>query len=142
MKEQYTAEVYFDHVLFELSKNRKDPCEIIRELIANSYDAKASKIWIHPLLQYQGFIFFDNGIGISETEEINGITPYKAFFSIGKSTKIFGESIGYKCQGSKLCFAANKFTLITRCQAEKFWRSLSIDNPKSNLGKFNLASRR
>lgn len=134
-------EVYFDHVLIELSKNRKDPCEIIRELIANSYDAEASKIEIYPLLQYGGFIFFDNGEGVSETRKVNDITPYKAFFSIGKSTKVFGNSIGYKCQGSKLCFASSKFTMITRCQKEKHWRSVSIDNPKDNLGKFDLSSR-
>jgi len=138
---EHYPEVYFEHVLIELSKNRKDPCEIIRELIANSYDANASQIDIYPLLQYEGFIFFDNGQGISETEKINGITPYKAFFSIGKSTKVFGGSIGYKCQGSKLCFASKKFTLITRCQGEACWRSVSIDNPRDNLRTFNLTSR-
>jgi hypothetical protein len=126
-------EIDYRHVLSELSVNRKDPCEVIRELISNSYDAQASKIEIYPLLNYSGFIFFDNGIGLSETEEFNGITPYRAFFSIGKSTKIQGEAIGYKCQGSKLCFASKKFTLITRCKNEDKWRSRSIDNPKDNL---------
>jgi DNA mismatch repair ATPase MutL len=61
-------EISYTHVLSELSVNRKDPCEIIRELISNSYDAEASIIEIYPLLQsqYQGFIFFDNGIGLSK----------------------------------------------------------------------------
>jgi hypothetical protein len=27
-------------------------------------------------LQYSGFIFFDNGTGLSETKEVNGITPW------------------------------------------------------------------
>ncbi|MBW4449477.1 MAG: ATP-binding protein [Spirirestis rafaelensis WJT71-NPBG6] len=126
-------DISYTHVLSELSVNRKDPCEVIRELISNSYDAQASRIEIYPLLQYQGFIFFDNGTGLSETQVINGITPYQAFFSIGKSTKIPGEFIGYKCQGSKLCFASKKFTLITRCKNEQNWRSISIDNPKDNL---------
>jgi hypothetical protein len=126
-------EIDYRHVLSELSVNRKDPCEVIRELISNSYDAQASRIEIYPLLNYSGFIFFDNGIGLSETEQFNGITPYRAFFSIGKSTKIQGEAIGYKCQGSKLCFASKKFTLITRCKNEDKWRSRSIDNPKDNL---------
>lgn len=134
-------EIDYRHVLSELSVNRKDPCEVIRELISNSYDAQASSIEIYPLLQYEGFIFFDNGTGLSETEVINGITPYKAFFSIGKSTKIPGELIGYKCQGSKLCFASKKFTLITRCQNEQSWRSISIDNPKDNLSpQYNIQS--
>ena len=126
-------EIDYRHVLSELSVNRKDPCEVIRELISNSYDAQASRIEIYPLLNYSGFIFFDNGIGLSETEHFNVITPYRAFFSMGKSTKIQGEAIGYKCQGSKLCFASKKFTLITRCKNEDKWRSRSIDNPKDNL---------
>lgn len=61
-------EIDYKHVLSELSVNRKDPCEVIRELISNSYDAKASNIKIYPLFQYEGFIFFDNGTGLSETE--------------------------------------------------------------------------
>lgn len=128
-------EIDYKHVLSELSVNRKDPCEVIRELISNSYDANASRIEIFSLLKEKGFIYFDNGIGLCEKTEINGITPYKAFFSIGRSTKIQGELIGYKCQGSKLCFASKKITLITRCSSDEYWRSISIDNPKDNLSQ-------
>lgn len=128
-------EIDYNHVLSELSVNRKDPCEVIRELISNSYDANASRIEIFSLLKEKGFIYFDDGIGLCETTKINGITPYKAFFSIGRSTKIQGELIGYKCQGSKLCFASKKITLITRCSNESSWRSISIDNPKDNLNQ-------
>ncbi|NEP08578.1 MAG: hypothetical protein F6K34_29750 [Okeania sp. SIO4D6] len=133
--------ISYNHILSELSVNREDPCEVIRELISNSYDANASKIQIYPLLQEKGFIYFDNGIGLSETKEINGITPYVAFFSIGKSTKIQGESIGYKCQGSKLCFASKKITIITKCSEENSWRYKSIDNPQKNINdSFDIAS--
>lgn len=127
--------INYKHTLLELSVNRKDPCEVIRELISNSYDAKASVIEIYPLLKYDGFIFIDNGIGISSEKEVNGVTPIDAFFSIGLSTKTLGESIGYKCQGSKLCFASGKFALITRCQEdnESYWRSVVIDNPRDTL---------
>ena len=129
------SHVDFQHILKELSENRKDPCEVIRELISNSYDANASSIKIFPLIQYEGFIFFDNGIGLSEQEKdsINGVTLYESFFSVGISTKTFGETIGYKCQGSKLCFDSKKFALITRCQSESAWRWIKIDNPKDNL---------
>ncbi|NEQ71765.1 MAG: hypothetical protein F6K23_00905 [Okeania sp. SIO2C9] len=133
--------ISYNHILSEPSINRKDPCEVIRELISNSYDANASNIQIYPLLQEKGFIYFDNGISLSETEEINGITPYVAFFSIGKSTKIQGESIGYKCQGSKLCFASKKITVITKCSDEPWWRYISIDNPQKNINEsFNIYS--
>jgi hypothetical protein len=135
-------EISYTHSLSELSVNRKDPCEVIRELISNSYDAEASRIEIYPLYKEKGFIFFDNGTGLSETEIINGITPYQAFFSIGKSTKNPGDAIGYKCQGSKLCFAAKRFTLITRCRNEESWRLISIDNPTTNLNiHYNIESR-
>ncbi len=128
--------ISYNHILSELSVNREDPCEVIRELISNSYDAKASQIQIYPLLQEKGFIFFDDGIGLSETEEINGITPYRAFFSIGKSTKNQGEYIGYKCQGSKLCFASKKITIITRCSDDLWWRHISIDNPQKKIHQY------
>lgn len=136
-------EISYTHVLSELSVNRKDACEVIRELISNSYDAEASRIEIYPILQNPGFIFFDNGTGLNEINEINGVTPYKAFFSIGKSTKTIGTSIGYKCQGSKLCFASQKITLITKCKDEEDWRYISIDNPKLNLNpNFSIQSHR
>ena len=85
--------ISYNHILSELSVNSQDPCEVIRELISNSYDAEASQIQIYPITteREKGFIFFDDGIGLNETEETNGITPYRAFFSIGKSTKVQGE---------------------------------------------------
>ena len=129
----FKPKISYRHTLSEFSVNRKDPCEVIRELISNSYDAAASRIEIYSLMQYEGFIHFDDGCGMSEVEEINGITPCQAFFSVGTSTKTFGENIGYKCQGSKLCFACRKFTLITRCQGEESWRIISLDNPADNL---------
>ena len=81
--------INYKHTLLELSVNRKDPCEVIRELISNSYDAKASVIEIYPLLKYDGFIFIDNGIGISSEKEVNGVTPIDAFFSIGREHPTF-----------------------------------------------------
>ena len=67
-------EICYSHVLSELSVNREDPCEVIRELISNSYDAGALIIEIYPLLDKKGFIFFDNGDGLSQNKVINGIT--------------------------------------------------------------------
>ncbi len=133
--------ISYNHILSELSVNREDPCEVIRELISNSYDANASQIQIYPLLQEKGFIFFDDGTGLSETEKSNDITPYRAFFSIGRTTKNQGESIGYKCQGSKLCFASKKITIITKCSDHFGWRYVSIDNPQKNINEsFDISS--
>ncbi|MCA8982112.1 MAG: ATP-binding protein [Planctomycetes bacterium] len=128
-------QINYKHVLRELSVNRQQPCEVIRELISNSYDASATHIQVYPLLQedLRGFIFADNGEGMSETEKTNGITPYEAFFSVGMTTKTKGKSIGYKCQGSKLCFAASRFALATKTGSEKKWRWKTVDNPRVNL---------
>lgn len=128
-----TPQVDFAHVLKEISINSNDPCEVIRELISNAYDAQAKNIWYASLKDANGFIFCDDGEGLSK-EDQNGISAYESFFSIGKSTKLKGgDSIGYKCQGAKLCFASGSVTVITKTQEEEKWRVISIDDPRSKL---------
>lgn len=127
-------QIEFKHVLGELSVNRNDPCEVIRELISNSYDASASHIAYVPLKDRQGFIFFDDGTGLDDSVMVNGITPWEAFFSIGKSTKKQGDSIGYKCQGTKLCFACARILVAsTKDRKVGEWKYKSVDNPRINL---------
>jgi len=108
---------------------------VIRELIFIANDAPATEIRYYPLVQQglTGFIFFDNGDGMSLVKGPKGISPYEAFFSIGYSTKTLDEHIGYKGQGSKLCFACGRFLLITRCAGESAWRCKEIDNPREKL---------
>lgn len=127
----------FEHTLREISVNRDDPCEVIRELISNAYDAGARNIYVIPLYQQRGFIFFDDGCGLSMelADAVKGVLPYVAFFSIGRGTKTQGDQIGYKCQGSKLCFASRRFSLITRCNRESQWRWKSIRDPKKVLNE-------
>ena len=127
-------QIEFSHVLGELSVNRNDPCEVLRELISNSYDAKATHMIYVPLKDRQGFLFLDYGTGIDDKTKINGITPWEAFFSIGKSTKKQGETIGYKCQGSKLCFACARILVATTSDKNRGeWKYKTIDNPRANL---------
>ena len=127
-------DIDFQHVLKELSVNRTDPCEVVRELISNAYDAKATDIKFAVIGSKNGFCFFDNGTGLSRKDQVNGITPYEAFFSIGKSTKVKGDGgVGYKCQGSKLCFAASRVLVITKCSEDSSWHYKLIENPRNNL---------
>lgn len=127
-------EIDFKHVLSELSVNRRYPCEIVRELVSNAYDAKARRIEIYPIPQKRGFVFFDDGIGLSEViDPSKKIAPYVAFFSIGRTTKTKGTGLGYKCQGSKLCFASTRFAVITRCAGELVFRFKLLENPRATL---------
>jgi Histidine kinase-, DNA gyrase B-, and HSP90-like ATPase len=127
-------QIEFKHVLGELSVNRNDPCEVLRELISNSYDANAHQIAYFPLQDRQGIAFLDDGTGLDHRVKINGITPWEAFFSIGKSTKKQGDSIGYKCQGSKLCFACARIMVATTSnRTAGKWTFKIIDNPRTNL---------
>ena len=127
-------QIEFRHVLGELSVNRNDPCEVLRELVSNSYDAEARHLWYAPLIAEKSFIFLDDGVGLSSTKKTNGITPWEAFFSIGKSTKKKGSSIGYKCQGSKLCFASSRIFVATKTASKKQeWEYKIVDNPRNNL---------
>jgi hypothetical protein len=127
-------QIEFKHVLGELSVNRNDPCEVIRELISNSYDAGAKNIYYAPLKERKGFIFLDDGSGLTTKQSSNGISPWEAFFSIGKSTKKQGEAIGYKCQGSKLCFASSRVMVASLINpAKNQWNYVTIDNPRNNL---------
>ncbi len=126
-------QIDFTHVLRELSVNRTDPCEIVRELISNSYDAKSTKIRYAAIESLKGFIYWDNGDGLCTTTQSNEITPWEAFFSIGKSTKIKGESIGYKCQGSKLCFASSRILVLSKTKSKDEWHFLIKENPRQTL---------
>nr|WP_282959838.1 ATP-binding protein [Burkholderia cenocepacia] len=117
-----------------MSVNRNDPCEVIRELISNSYDANAKNLFYAALQDTNGFIFFDDGEGLSTEKKINGITPWEAFFSIGKSTKKKGDAIGYKCQGSKLCFACARIFVASKISKKSNqWNYKIVENPRNNL---------
>lgn len=129
-------QIEFKHVLGELSLNRNDPCELIRELISNSYDANASRLFYTPIKDNRKIIFLDNGAGLDYENKTNGITPWEAFFSIGKSTKRKGDAIGYKCQGSKLCFASSRVLIATKIKSKtktNDWVYKIVENPRNNL---------
>lgn len=136
MTNKITPRIAFKHVLEELSVNRKDPCEVIRELISNSYDARASGMWYAPLIEERGFVFLDDGTGMSlDDDPVHLISPFASFFSIGCSTKTRGAQVGHKCQGSKLCFASQRILLVTKTQHDAKWHTKQIENPLSTINE-------
>jgi hypothetical protein len=87
-----------------------------------------------PLAHKSGFAFLDDGSGLSVGVAAAGISPWEAFFSIGKSTKAKGAGIGYKCQGSKLCFASKRILVATLFdKSGEQWAYKIIENPRNNL---------
>jgi hypothetical protein len=90
---QLRPTIDYRHVMKELSVNRNNSCEVVRELISNGYDAEATNLWVIPLIDLKGLVFIDDGIGVSSTDAIRDITPWQAFFSIGRSTKQFAQGL-------------------------------------------------
>lgn len=96
----------------EIAKDFKDPKEIIREALSNSWDAGASEVSIKfSLAQIPGtkrkkimVEIDDNGEGMnSEPREEIGSTEIEGFFNLGDSYKPHG-SIGSKGHGTKIYY--------------------------------------
>ena len=51
MNNRLTPKQSFQHNLQEISVNRNSPCELVRELVSNSYDAEAKNILVLRFLK-------------------------------------------------------------------------------------------
>lgn len=96
----------------EIAKDFKDPKEIIREALSNSWDAGASKAAIKfTLVPHHGtrkkkilVEITDDGEGMSTEPRPNvGSSELEGFFNLGDSGKPFG-SIGSKGHGTKIYY--------------------------------------
>jgi len=96
----------------EIAKDFKDPKEIIREALSNSWDAGASKATLKfSLVPIQGtrrkkivVEITDDGSGMSGESRIDvGSSEIEGFFNLGDSAKKEG-SIGSKGHGSKIFY--------------------------------------
>lgn len=96
----------------EIAKDFKDPREIIREALSNSWDARASKASIKfNLIPIGGtrkkkivVEISDDGDGMSsEPRPAVGSTEIEGFFNLGDSGKPYG-SIGSKGHGTKIYY--------------------------------------
>lgn len=105
----------------EIAKDFKDPKEIIREAISNSWDAGAIKV----ILKFDSNIIpgtrkkkimveiTDDGEGMSSVRrEGMGTSEIEDFFNLGDSHKPYG-SIGTKGHGSKIYYKSNGIILDT-----------------------------
>lgn len=111
----------------EIALNIKNPNEIIREAISNSYDADSSNIWIKVkrsnVVDYE-LIFKDDGKGM----EINEI---HSFFNLGDSKKIV-QNIGEKGLGTKTYFKSKEIKIRTKAVDNKGY-TVIMKNPWDKL---------
>ncbi len=99
----------------EIAKNFKDPKEIIREALSNSWDAGASKVILKfDLVRIPGskrkkiiVEITDNGEGMSSVKRgTDNTSEIEDFFNLGDSHKPYG-SIGTKGHGTKIYYKSN-----------------------------------
>lgn len=99
----------------EIAKDFKDPKEIIREALSNSWDAGASKVTLKlDLIQIPGT--YSKKIVVSITDDGEGMSSIKRgeantseiedFFNLGDSNKPYG-SIGTKGHGTKIYYKSS-----------------------------------
>jgi hypothetical protein len=138
--EEYIPTARVAKGLAEISRDFTSPRELAREMIANSIDAEASKIWFEAFEDdSEGerelvIRITDNGSGMTKAE-------LKGFFDLGTSTKRRkAHTIGEKGHGAKIAYNSSKITVASRSAdfPRKTWRA-KMDTPKKAL---NLAVQR
>jgi hypothetical protein len=96
----------------EIAKDFKDPKEIIREALSNSWDAGASKVTLRfnlafiPGTRRKKIMveIVDDGEGMSSVDRLEvGSSEIAGFFNLGDSYKPYG-SIGSKGHGTKIYY--------------------------------------
>lgn len=105
----------------EVAKDFKDPKEIIREALSNSWDARSSHVAIKfdleriPNTRRKKIVveIGDDGEGMSsEPREAIGCSEIEGFFNLGDSYKPHG-SIGTKGHGTKIYYKSEGISLDT-----------------------------
>jgi len=110
--EHQTPRVNEAKEFLEIAKNFKDPKELIREALSNSWDAGASKVTLgFDLVQIPGT--YRKKIVVSIRDDVEGMSNTKRgksntseiydFFNLGDSHKPDG-SIGTKGHGTKIYY--------------------------------------
>lgn len=109
----------------ELSENRTDPLELVREALSNAKDHLAGKFWLRTSRDARNqvdIIFVDDGEGLT-TERL------AAFWGIGASSKEEGRPrIGYKGHGTKLYFDCDRLSCATNSDGSK-WLLTTLSDP-------------
>lgn len=113
----------------ELSENRTDPLELIREALSNAKDHGAQRFWMRSTKDARNridILLIDDGEGMDDDR-------LEAFWGVGVSSKAGGQSyIGYKGHGTKLYFDCDRLTVASSAKSGSYWTLSSIDHPKEH----------
>lgn len=109
----------------ELSENRTDPLEIVREALSNAKDHEATRFWFRTARDARNqvdIVFLDDGEGLT-------IERLAAFWGVGASSKVDGRPrIGYKGHGTKLYFDCERLSCATSTDGTS-WLLTSLVDP-------------
>lgn len=128
---EITPKVDDTQEFIEIANDFSNPLDIVREAISNSYDAKASKIWISfdVVTQYGEAVLRisikDNGNGMDDA-------GLQSFFDLGNSLRRGdSEAIGEKGHGTKVYFNSKQIEVVARKNG--FLYHASVDDPFRKL---------
>ena len=131
----------------EIAKDFKDPKEIIREALSNSWDAGASRMSIEFRLEFIPgtrrkkilVCIYDDGQGMgSEVREEIGSSEIEGFFNLGDSYKPYG-SIGSKGHGTKIYYKSHGIEVETWKSGKRILAQTEV-NPWETLNQGKVPS--
>jgi Histidine kinase-, DNA gyrase B-, and HSP90-like ATPase len=110
----------------ELSENKVNALEVVREAISNAKDHGARRVWIKTTKDQRNevtIVLGDDGEGMDGAR-------LEAFWGVGASKKPDAQqSIGYKGHGTKLYFDCRRLSVATRTAAANPWRTTTLEMP-------------
>lgn len=135
MKTSFKPKVNPSREFLEIASDFSNPLDIVREALSNSFDAKASEIFItfsittERGLRKLKILLRDNGTGM----DYKGI---ESFFDLGNSLRKDVKDddpflIGEKGHGTKIYFNSERIVVVTGTTEKKF--SCCMNNPIGSL---------
>jgi hypothetical protein len=113
----------------ELSENRIDALELLREALSNAKDHGAHRVWVKTTRDARdtvSVLFVDDGEGMDEAR-------MEAFWGVGASAKSLSTpTIGYKGHGTKLFFDCRTLSVVTRARGAQEWTLATLDHPSEH----------
>lgn len=118
----------------ELSNNRTDALEILREALSNAKDHRADQVYIRTWKDRNNrisLLIVDNGHGLNDAR-------FGAFFGIGTSDKEDAgtdKKIGHKGHGTKLYLECRRLLVASHANGDSGWRYTEEHDPLKHADK-------